>query len=92
MSDSAPQQAENGTGTLFSIHRTKGLIRLQDGTTKMLQGVREVFEITDLDDGQGDGSGDVDEGKKGKLVFIGRGLKREEMEGSLGRALREVGD
>ena len=58
----------------------------------MLQGVREVFEITDLDDEKGDSSGDVEEGKRGKLVFIGRGLNGEEMERSLGRALREVGD
>lgn len=58
----------------------------------MLQGVREVFEITDLDDGMGDSSGDAKEGRLGKLVFIGRGLKREMMEGSLERALREVGD
>ena len=58
----------------------------------MLQGVREVFEITDLDDGKGDSSVETEEGKTGKLVFIGRGLKGDMMEGSLRRALREIGD
>ena len=78
----------------FSIHRTKGLIRCRDGAVKMLQGVREVFDITDLEregeeaEGAGGGGG----GKEGKIVLIGKGLERESIEASLGRALREVGD
>ena len=36
----------------------------------MVQGVRDVFEITDLDSEQDDVRGE-----KGKLVLIGRGLK-----------------
>ena len=53
----------------------------------MLQGVREVFEITDLEEKKDE----VDVGR-GKIVLIGRGLRRENVEASLGRALREVGD
>lgn len=30
----------------YEIHRTKGLLRLHDGSTRMIQGVREIFEIT----------------------------------------------
>ena len=45
----------------------------------MVQGVREVFEITDLPDDQGTadaegGDRGGDGGDGGKLVFIGRGL------------------
>ena len=80
----------------FSIHRTKGLIRCQDGTTKMLQGVREVFEITELEaDKSSMSAGDGNEdggGKEGKIVLIGRGLREKDVEASLARALREVGD
>ena len=50
----------------------------------MLQGVREVFDITDLD------AAASGEGKGGKLVLIGRGLRRGDVEGSLARALRGV--
>ena len=75
----------------FSIHRTKGLIHCEDGTAKMLQGVREVFDITDLDNDGGGGSDNQSE-RKGKIVLIGRGLRKEDMEASLARALREVGD
>ncbi|CAF9929553.1 MAG: hypothetical protein HETSPECPRED_007396 [Heterodermia speciosa] len=75
----------------FSIHRAKGLIRCQDGAVKMLQGVREVFDITDLEKEEEEG-GEGGGGKEGKIVLIGRGLRRESLEASLGRALREVGD
>ena len=54
----------------------------------MLQGVREVFEITDLEQDDTEHEG----GKKGKIVLIGRGLSEKDMEASLARALREVGD
>ena len=53
----------------------------------MLQGVRDVFEIVDL----GSADGEESEGQ-GKLVFIGRGIKDLDFEGSLARALRDVGD
>lgn len=58
---------------------------------KMLQGVREVFDITDLEKEEEEG-GEGGGGKEGKIVLIGRGLRRESLEASLGRALREVGD
>ena len=45
----------------------------------MIQGVREVFEIVDLDTGKGRESG-----REGKLVLIGRGLDGE----AFGESLR----
>lgn len=32
----------------FSIHRLKGRVLLDSGQVKMIQGVREVFEMSDL--------------------------------------------
>jgi len=51
----------------------------------MVQGVREVFEIVDLDnDGGGGGGRDT---VSGKLVFIGKGLEGGEVGRSLDEAL-----
>ena len=33
----------------FTIYRVKGYITLTDGSMKMIQGVRQVFEISDFD-------------------------------------------
>ncbi|KAI9671076.1 MAG: hypothetical protein M1831_005162 [Alyxoria varia] len=77
---------------LFEIHRIKGRILLQDGRVMFLQGVREIFELTDAVDTTGgggdagsDGSGGAPgvagergaSGGSGKIVVIGRGLDRE---------------
>lgn len=48
------------------ILRCKGICVSDDGQQHILQGVRELYELTDLD-----ASDSPDEGK---LVFIGRGL------------------
>ncbi len=59
------ERDEKETG--FEIHRLKGLIYLEDGSRRIIQGVRDLFEIITLDD--------QDEGKtKGKIVVIGRDL------------------
>ena len=79
------------TKPTFSIHRTKGLITTTDGKTKMLQGVREVFEIVDLDPPPAGTENDANQGH-GKIVFIGRGIAGLDFKGSLARALRETGD
>ncbi|KAL4933573.1 CobW family GTP-binding protein [Aspergillus undulatus] len=56
----------------FDIHRLKGILVLEDGSSKIIQAVREVFEIRDP---LGSGSGSDDEPKSlCKLVLIGRGL------------------
>jgi G3E family GTPase len=51
----------------FEIHRLKGRLVVQNGETKIIQGVRELFEIFDAP------SGDAGEKKQtGKMVLIGR--------------------
>lgn len=61
-----------GTGG-WGVHRTKGRIWLDGGGMKMLQGVREIFELID---------GDVKESRRseeaGRIVFIGRDISGEE--------------
>ena len=54
----------------FAVHRLKGKVPLKDGQIKMVQGVREVFDITDL-------PSDISEeqtGLAGKLVLIGKNV------------------
>lgn len=52
----------------FEIHRSKGRIVFDDGTAKMLQGVREVFELSDAPR-----AGEV-QPEQGKIILIGRNL------------------
>ncbi|KAK3379913.1 CobW/HypB/UreG, nucleotide-binding domain-containing protein [Lasiosphaeria ovina] len=64
----------------FEIHRLKGRLFLRDGGEKMVQGVREVFDIFDspaplLDEGGG--------GRVGKMVLIGRHLDDYDFSSSL---------
>ncbi|KAI9846037.1 MAG: hypothetical protein M1838_001464 [Thelocarpon superellum] len=76
------------SATPFDIHRLKGRFHVLDGssdpsshTIKMIQGVREVFEIVDLparsdvdeQDMVGDGAARI-ESASGKMVLIGRGI------------------
>ncbi|KAJ4412423.1 hypothetical protein N0V82_008818 [Gnomoniopsis sp. IMI 355080] len=54
----------------FEIHRLKGRLALEDGTIKIIQGVRELFEIFDAP-APASGEGDV-ASQAGKIVLIGR--------------------
>ena len=58
----------------ISVHRTKGRIVTQEGEEWVLQGVREVYEFRHLGKAHGHDS---------KIVLIGEGLKRQEIEYSL---------
>jgi G3E family GTPase len=79
----------------WEIHRSKGRVRLEGGEVKMLQGVREIFELIDGVDAAAAGDGDGDEGEEEKgsrIVFIGRNLGGETsgaFQRSLDDALRE---
>lgn len=66
----------------FETHRLKGRIVLRDGRVKMVQGVREIFEVIDLEDSEGS-----ELQKEGKLVIIGRYLGPEKFEKSFLAAL-----
>ncbi|KAK6353273.1 hypothetical protein TWF696_005250 [Orbilia brochopaga] len=61
------------------IHRLKGRLATDDGKTHIIQGVREVFEITDASGSNASGAG--------KIVLIGKGLGKVDLKGSFERFL-----
>ena len=65
----------------FEIHRIKGQMATTSGHTKLLQGVREIYELTDAADAAGAGSAKAP--RDGKIVVIGRGLDQESWQKSL---------
>ena len=68
----------------FEIHRIKGLIPSQAGSVRVLQGVREIFDIIESPRSQAQYSTD------GKLVVIGRHLDQRLWQRSLSDALVHV--
>lgn len=58
------------TATDISVLRCKGIFRTDAGTTYVLQGVRNLYEISQVDDSETD----IGVPEVGKLVFIGKGL------------------
>ena len=75
---------------LFSVHRTKGQIFLNDGRILMIQGVRDVFEITDnAVSSSATQSENVLNGEEraGKVVLIGKGIAGLPWDESLAAAL-----
>jgi len=64
----------------WEIHRAKGRVRLIGGGVKMLQGVREIFELIDGVGGDEDAAGEEDveqEQQGGRIVFIGRDVSAD---------------
>ncbi|KAJ5758638.1 hypothetical protein N7520_005794 [Penicillium odoratum] len=57
--------------TDFEIHRLKGILVLEDGSSKIIQAVRDVFEIRDSEQRQDE---DAEKKLQCKIVLIGRGL------------------
>lgn len=62
-------------GDVAEVHRVKGILPLTDGSVKMVQGVREIFEIIECRHPVPAEA--VEEG--GKIVMIGRHLDRINM-------------
>ncbi|KAI5122470.1 hypothetical protein M0805_008781 [Coniferiporia weirii] len=60
----------SGEQKAIEVLRCKGVYTYEDGKQYVLQGVRSLYEITQVE-GEGPGVGVPDEGK---LVFIGKGL------------------
>ncbi|KAK7927157.1 CobW/HypB/UreG- nucleotide-binding domain-containing protein [Apiospora marii] len=56
----------------LEIHRLKARLVFQDGKVKMIQGVREVFEIFDAPSSQSTPENGTDTPVSGKVVIIGR--------------------
>lgn len=68
-------------GSNWEIHRCKGRLIMESGEAKMLQGVREVFELIDAPQSE-----DL-AGVKGKIIFIGRQLAGVDFEQSFTSAI-----
>ncbi|KAL8771036.1 MAG: hypothetical protein Q9209_003455 [Squamulea sp. 1 TL-2023] len=73
----------------FTIHRIKGQMAVDDGRILMIQGVRDIFEITDNSDVKSGQNGMPDSimERRGKIVLIGVGLVGLPFEESLVRSL-----
>jgi len=85
-----PEGEAASTPDLFSVHRVKGRLLLESGQVKMVQGVREVFDVTDLEgspQGNKESRPNLDEAVRGKLVLIGRGVAGLAWEESLSAAI-----
>ena len=76
--------SETAPDKMVEIHRLKGRLVLDDGREKMVQGVRETFEILDHEDA---GTGSSEPVSRGKLVLIGRHLSDVDCGASLMSAL-----
>lgn len=64
----------------FDIHRLKGLVPFSNGSIKLIQGVREVFEILEEKDTAGSA---IVRAARGKIVLIGRGLSEKRFQQDL---------
>lgn len=71
----------------IEIHRLKSRLIFKDGNVKMVQGVREVFEIFD---GEQAPNEDGVVPQAGKLVLIGRGVQGINFETSLLNAIQDI--
>lgn len=68
--DPVPQTHPTG----FEIHRLKGILALDDGSSKIIQAVRDTFEIRDSEPRKDSDDGDEPPKFQCKIVLIGRGL------------------
>ncbi|KLU81921.1 hypothetical protein MAPG_01001 [Magnaporthiopsis poae ATCC 64411] len=78
-----PSAAKVHDKAQFEVHRVKGRLVLSDGGVKMVQGVRELFEIFDSPDDKGREVAAGDTTNEGKMVLIGRHLQDFDFAGSL---------
>lgn len=75
-----PETDEEGK---FEVHRSKGRLVFKDGSTKILQGVREVFEIND-------GPRNEDAPPEGKIILIGKNVAGIDFVRSFGQVLERA--
>jgi hypothetical protein len=59
------------TPRTFEVHRLKARLPVDDGTVKIVQGVREIFEIIDAPQVTKVRNASCE---RGKLVFVGRNI------------------
>jgi G3E family GTPase len=79
------QLPHSQTDSSFETHRIKGQIPTTFGHTKLLQGVREIYELTDAADAAG--AENTKQPRDGKIVVIGRGLDQESWQLSLTKSI-----
>lgn len=84
-SQSAPQSQPEQTHPIpiptpkdndFEIHRLKGILKLEDGSIKIIQAVRDIFEIRDVDVDANAAAAASSDVAECKIALIGRGLGR----------------
>jgi G3E family GTPase len=73
--------AESG----WEIHRIKGRFRLSNGQVKMLQGVREIFEL--IDGAAIEPESSAPDSLGGKMVIIGRNISNQHVAAAFQRSL-----
>lgn len=78
-SPTEPIVAQTEQLSAFEIYRLKARLPLTDGSVKIIQGVRDVFEIKDSAE-QAEGS--APELAEGKIVIIGRDIADLDLEHS----------
>lgn len=76
--------AEVNTSTQLEIHRLKARLGFRNGDVKMVQGVREIFEIFDAPKS----SISEESIQAGKIVLIGRQLHASSVERSFLDAIK----
>ena len=72
---------EGGDHDTIEVHRLKARLPLSNGEVKIVQGVREVFEILDSPESR-NSTDDAAIHTKGKIVLIGRRLLDKRFEES----------
>jgi G3E family GTPase len=72
-----PVSSSDDHPTDFEIHRLKGLLALDDGSIKVVQAVRDVFEIRDVENRNRDGEDAGRAMDHCKIVIIGRNLGKD---------------
>lgn len=66
-----PEKSGSGSTTELQVLRCKGAFTLTDGRHFVLQGVRNMYDVSELPVGN---KGDVDVPDVGKIVLIGKGM------------------
>ena len=64
----------------FDIHRTKGLFQIKNKSWRVIQGVRDVFEIREIEPFS---LPEEDNQNAGKVILIGQGLDQNMFQCSL---------
>ncbi|KAH9869054.1 hypothetical protein J1614_008131 [Plenodomus biglobosus] len=68
----------NNTNTPFEVHRLKARVPVADGRILLVQGVRSLYDVSEVEGGGGGGEEEV-----AKVVVIGRGLDGEALQRGL---------